>query len=52
MFTMEHSKLMAMFDPSLLGVENLIKNLREIDAQRYYMHILYYSQAVLGHILG
>ena len=34
MFTMEHTKFMALFDPCLLGEENLIKNLKEIDAQR------------------
>lgn len=32
-FSMEHTKLTAMFDPSLLGEENLIKHLKEIDSQ-------------------
>ncbi len=35
MFSMEHTKLGALFDPTLLGEENLVKNLREIDAQRW-----------------
>ncbi len=34
-FSMEHTKLRALFDPTLLGEENLVRNLKEIDSQRY-----------------
>jgi len=35
MYTMEHSKLMIMFDPSLLGKKNLVKNISEMDKEKY-----------------
>ena len=34
MFTMEHTKLLAMFDTSMLGEEKLVRNLKEIDSIR------------------
>lgn len=34
-FTMKDTKLLAMFDPSMLGEEKLVKNLKDIDRIRY-----------------
>ena len=34
-FTMKDTRLLAMFDPSMLGEEKLIDNLKDIDRIRY-----------------
>lgn len=34
-FSMKDTKLLAMFDPSMLGEDKLIENLKEIDSIRY-----------------
>ena len=34
-FSMKDTKLLAMFDPSMLGEEKLIDNLKDIDSIRY-----------------
>ena len=38
-FTMKDTRLLAMFDPTMLGEEKLISNLKDIDKIRYSIHI-------------
>ena len=35
-FSMQQTNLLAMFDPSMLGEENLVAQLKDIDENRYY----------------